>query len=179
MKRQRTKAALQLLFSKCFSFCKMDDFEAGWGCFSDQDCGIYDDEPGDFDYVYDDEAGDVDNFCEGDSVGSFELKICQGSDSDQEKNKEDDDSEDQDQDDDDDSEDQDDDDDDDEESSNGSETLSSSDEEVERSEKWIQHYSSSQRILLVGEGNYSFAVSLAKAFRSAHNIVATSLDSLG
>ncbi|WOH16258.1 hypothetical protein DCAR_0935808 [Daucus carota subsp. sativus] len=145
----------------------MDDSGADWGCFSD------------LDYVYDDEAGDFDNFCDGDSVGSFELKICQGFYSDQEKNQEGDDSEDED-DDDDDSEDQDDDDDDDdEESSNGSEALSSSDEEVERSEKWIQHYSSSQRILLVGEGNYSFAVSLAKAFRSAHNIVATSLDSLG
>lgn len=51
-------------------------------------------------------------------------------------------------------------------------------EQVEKPEKWIEHYSSSQRILLVGEGNYSFSISLAKSFGSAHNIVATSLDSL-
>ncbi|CAN6684221.1 unnamed protein product [Malus baccata var. baccata] len=44
-------------------------------------------------------------------------------------------------------------------------------------EKRIMHYSSSQKILLVGEGNFSFAASLATAFGSANNIVATSLDS--
>lgn len=49
----------------------------------------------------------------------------------------------------------------------------------EREEKWIEHYSSSQRILLVGEGNFSFSLSLAKAFASAINIVATSLDTQG
>ncbi|XP_057983362.1 uncharacterized protein At4g26485-like [Malania oleifera] len=43
--------------------------------------------------------------------------------------------------------------------------------------KWIKHYSSSHRILLVGEGNFSFAASLANAFGSASNIFATSLDS--
>ncbi|XP_057947734.1 uncharacterized protein At4g26485-like [Malania oleifera] len=42
--------------------------------------------------------------------------------------------------------------------------------------KWIKHYSSSHRILLVGEGNFSFAASLANAFGSASNIIATSLD---
>ncbi|XP_057956774.1 uncharacterized protein At4g26485-like [Malania oleifera] len=42
--------------------------------------------------------------------------------------------------------------------------------------KWIKHYRSSHRILLVGEGNFSFAASLADAFGSASNIFATSLD---
>ncbi|XVF76967.1 hypothetical protein PTKIN_Ptkin14bG0002500 [Pterospermum kingtungense] len=44
-------------------------------------------------------------------------------------------------------------------------------------EKWIQHYSSSHRILLVGEGDFSFAACLGRAFGSAANMVATSLDS--
>ncbi|KAM1234759.1 hypothetical protein FF1_004290 [Malus domestica] len=44
-------------------------------------------------------------------------------------------------------------------------------------EKKIMHYSGSQKILLVGEGNFSFAACLATAFASASNIVATSLDS--
>ncbi|KAI3897476.1 hypothetical protein MKW92_032824 [Papaver armeniacum] len=44
-------------------------------------------------------------------------------------------------------------------------------------ERWITHYSSSQKILLVGEGDFSFSVCLAKAFGSAANMVATSLDS--
>ncbi|XP_059663761.1 uncharacterized protein At4g26485-like [Cornus florida] len=43
-------------------------------------------------------------------------------------------------------------------------------------EKWIEHYSSSHRILLVGEGDFSFSLCLARAFASAHNMVATSLD---
>ncbi|GLJ08328.1 hypothetical protein SUGI_0086580 [Cryptomeria japonica] len=38
------------------------------------------------------------------------------------------------------------------------------------------HYSSLHRILLVGEGDFSFSSSLATAFGSAENIVATSLD---
>ncbi|KAE8677254.1 putative Late embryoproteinsis abundant hydroxyproline-rich glycoprotein family [Hibiscus syriacus] len=46
-------------------------------------------------------------------------------------------------------------------------------------EKWIRHYSSSQRMLLVGEGDFSFSVCLARAFGSATNMVATSLDSRG
>ncbi|XP_004306573.1 PREDICTED: uncharacterized protein At4g26485-like [Fragaria vesca subsp. vesca] len=43
-------------------------------------------------------------------------------------------------------------------------------------EKRIKHYTSSQKILLVGEGDFSFAVSLARAFGSSINMVATSLD---
>ncbi|KAI4388567.1 hypothetical protein MLD38_000884 [Melastoma candidum] len=43
--------------------------------------------------------------------------------------------------------------------------------------KWIMHYSSKHEILLVGEGDFSFAVSLAEAFGDATNMVATSLDS--
>ncbi|CAI9756791.1 unnamed protein product [Fraxinus pennsylvanica] len=43
--------------------------------------------------------------------------------------------------------------------------------------KWIKHYNSNHRILLVGEGDFSFSASLAMAFGSAPNIIATSLDS--
>ncbi|KAI7729905.1 hypothetical protein M8C21_024455 [Ambrosia artemisiifolia] len=43
--------------------------------------------------------------------------------------------------------------------------------------KWAKHYSSDHEILLVGEGDFSFALSLATAFASASNIVATSIDS--
>ncbi|XP_022139694.1 uncharacterized protein At4g26485-like [Momordica charantia] len=39
------------------------------------------------------------------------------------------------------------------------------------------HYNSSHKILLVGEGNFSFSVCLATALGSGDNIVATSLDS--
>jgi len=48
-------------------------------------------------------------------------------------------------------------------------------EEV-KGERWMEHYSSSHRILLVGEGDFSFSVCLAKAFGSARNMVATSID---
>lgn len=41
------------------------------------------------------------------------------------------------------------------------------------------HYNSSQKILLVGEGDFSFAACLGKEFGSAANMVATSLDSEG
>ncbi|XP_023736847.1 heavy metal-associated isoprenylated plant protein 41 [Lactuca sativa] len=50
-----------------------------------------------------------------------------------------------------------------------------SDEDGE--EKWAKHYSSNHQILLVGEGDFSFCVSLAMSFGSASNIVASSLDS--
>ncbi|KAK1415469.1 hypothetical protein QVD17_31251 [Tagetes erecta] len=43
--------------------------------------------------------------------------------------------------------------------------------------KWAKHYSSDHEILLVGEGDFSFSVSLANVFGSASNIVATSFDS--
>ncbi|XP_058782175.1 uncharacterized protein LOC131656483 [Vicia villosa] len=42
--------------------------------------------------------------------------------------------------------------------------------------KWMTHYCSDHQILLVGDGDFSFSLSLAKAFASASNIVATSLD---
>ncbi|KAL6315178.1 hypothetical protein AAG906_037410 [Vitis piasezkii] len=44
--------------------------------------------------------------------------------------------------------------------------------------RWIKHYSSEYKILLVGEGDFSFSASLAVAFASATNITATSLDSI-
>ncbi|XP_031407168.1 uncharacterized protein At4g26485-like isoform X2 [Punica granatum] len=46
-----------------------------------------------------------------------------------------------------------------------------------RKEQKIMHYSSNHDILLVGEGDFSFAACLARAFGSAPHIVATSLDS--
>lgn len=49
-------------------------------------------------------------------------------------------------------------------------------EEEEEEVKWARHYSSIHQILLVGEGDFSFSLSLANAFGSAVNIVATSLD---
>ncbi|KAK1399185.1 Heavy metal-associated isoprenylated plant protein [Heracleum sosnowskyi] len=44
-------------------------------------------------------------------------------------------------------------------------------------QKWVNYYSSSHEILLVGEGDFSFSSCLALSFASAPNIVATSLDS--
>ncbi|KAJ7982724.1 DUF2431 domain protein [Quillaja saponaria] len=44
-------------------------------------------------------------------------------------------------------------------------------------EKRIKHYSNTQKILLVGEGDFSFSACLARAFGTAANMVATSLDS--
>lgn len=46
-------------------------------------------------------------------------------------------------------------------------------------EKWIKHYSNKHEIPLVGEGDFSFAASLARAFGDAHNMVVTSLDTEG
>ncbi|KZV36225.1 hypothetical protein F511_14243 [Dorcoceras hygrometricum] len=45
--------------------------------------------------------------------------------------------------------------------------------------RWIKHYSSRHRILLVGEGDFSFSSSLAEAFGCASRMIATSLDSKG
>jgi hypothetical protein len=39
-----------------------------------------------------------------------------------------------------------------------------------KEEKWIRHYSSCHKILLVGEGDFSFAACLGKAFGSSVNI---------
>lgn len=44
-----------------------------------------------------------------------------------------------------------------------------------KQERRYMHYSSSQKILLVGEGDFSFAACLGKEFGSAANMVATSL----
>ncbi|KAK7365002.1 hypothetical protein VNO80_13752 [Phaseolus coccineus] len=44
-------------------------------------------------------------------------------------------------------------------------------------EKRIAYYRSSHEILLVGEGDFSFSLCLARAFGTAKNMVATSLDS--
>ncbi|XP_022717871.1 heavy metal-associated isoprenylated plant protein 41 [Durio zibethinus] len=54
-----------------------------------------------------------------------------------------------------------------------------SDENAEtgEEEKWVTHYSSNHQILLVGEGYFSFSLSLANAFASASNICASSFDS--
>ena len=53
-------------------------------------------------------------------------------------------------------------------------------EEMDREvEIWKKHYSSKHRILLVGEGDFSFTLCLARAFGSARNMVATSLDTQG
>ncbi|EXC15613.1 hypothetical protein L484_006877 [Morus notabilis] len=48
---------------------------------------------------------------------------------------------------------------------------------MKRRKRCRKHYRRSQKILLVGEGNFSFSASLARAFRMAVNMVATSLDS--
>ncbi|KAF7840486.1 Heavy metal-associated isoprenylated plant protein 41 isoform A [Senna tora] len=59
------------------------------------------------------------------------------------------------------------------------ETEEEEEEEEVKPEKWKKHYSSRHRILLVGEGDFSFSLCLARAFGSAQNLVATSLDSQG
>ncbi|KAG7606254.1 hypothetical protein ISN45_At05g051860 [Arabidopsis thaliana x Arabidopsis arenosa] len=45
--------------------------------------------------------------------------------------------------------------------------------------KRLRHYTNKQKILLVGEGDFSFSLSLARAFGSASNLTATSLDTQG
>ncbi|NP_001144699.1 uncharacterized protein LOC100277735 isoform 1 [Zea mays] len=46
----------------------------------------------------------------------------------------------------------------------------------EEEEKWLGQYSSTQSILLVGDGDFSFSLALATGFGSGANLVATSLD---
>ncbi|XP_076944858.1 uncharacterized protein At4g26485-like [Bidens hawaiensis] len=53
---------------------------------------------------------------------------------------------------------------------------SSSEEEEEAEVKSKGQYSSAHKILLVGDGDFSFSLCLARAFGSARNIVATTLD---
>ncbi|XP_043720393.1 uncharacterized protein At4g26485-like [Telopea speciosissima] len=48
---------------------------------------------------------------------------------------------------------------------------------LQKEEKRIKHYYSSHKMLLVGEGDFSFSACLAKVFDSAANMVATSLNS--
>ncbi|KAK9134060.1 hypothetical protein Scep_013588 [Stephania cephalantha] len=48
-------------------------------------------------------------------------------------------------------------------------------EEIKQ-EIWIKHYCSSHKILLVGEGDFSFSACLGRAFGRAVNMVATSLN---
>ncbi|XP_043705555.1 uncharacterized protein At4g26485-like [Telopea speciosissima] len=47
---------------------------------------------------------------------------------------------------------------------------------MEEEQEWIMHYSRSHKMLLVGEGDFSFSACLARAFGSAKNMVSTSLD---
>ena len=58
-------------------------------------------------------------------------------------------------------------------------TEESSDEEEEEEVRWVGQYSSTQSILLVGDGDFSFSLALATGFGSGANLVATSLDSYG
>ncbi|KAF9667013.1 hypothetical protein SADUNF_Sadunf16G0288700 [Salix dunnii] len=48
---------------------------------------------------------------------------------------------------------------------------------IKNKEKWIKQYTSSHKLLLVGEGDFSSAACLGKAFGSAVSTVATSLYS--
>ena len=62
---------------------------------------------------------------------------------------------------------------------NKSDAAAEEEAEAEAEEKWLGHYSSGQSILIVGDGDFSFSLALATAFRSGTNIVATSLDTYG
>jgi 25S rRNA (uracil2634-N3)-methyltransferase len=53
------------------------------------------------------------------------------------------------------------------------------DGEEEGVKGWLKPYSSTQSILVVGDGDFSFSWALAVAFCSAGNLVATSIDSYG
>ncbi|XP_065870371.1 uncharacterized protein At4g26485-like [Euphorbia lathyris] len=58
-----------------------------------------------------------------------------------------------------------------------SESDEDKDDDDEVPEKTISHYSSKHRILFVGDGDFSFSLCLARAFGSACNMVATTIDS--
>lgn len=55
----------------------------------------------------------------------------------------------------------------------------SEEEDEEEPEKWKKDYSSRHRVLFVGEGDFSFSLCLARAFGSARNMVATTIDTQG
>lgn len=61
----------------------------------------------------------------------------------------------------------------------GDEGEEEADEEEEEEEKWLGQYSSTQSVLLVGDGDFSFSLALATGFSSGANLVATSLDTYG
>lgn len=55
--------------------------------------------------------------------------------------------------------------------------LTNSNETIETT-KWVSHYSNQQKLLLVGEGDFSFSSCLATKFGTANHMIATSLDSI-
>lgn len=61
-------------------------------------------------------------------------------------------------------------------SRSGSSSSSEEEEEEMKIEIWKEDYSSAHKILLVGEGDFSFSLCLARAFGSSTNIVATTVD---
>ncbi|EEF27879.1 nucleic acid binding protein, putative [Ricinus communis] len=54
--------------------------------------------------------------------------------------------------------------------------IDDDDDDDDEPEKWRRHYSSKHKMLLVGDGDFSFSLCLARTFGSAHNMVATTID---